>query len=133
MADAAFRAMSLVAEDGARKRLSPRERGRVFAALETLGDPFARTYCEMIFRTGCRPSETLTMTAAGLGGVRACARGLRHSHGVAAALQRVPQAQIRTWLGHASLETTAIYFDRVGQEDREMAARIRRCGEPDDE
>jgi integrase len=51
-------------------------------------------------------------------------KGLRHSFGVAAFRSSVPPHLVQRWLGHASLETTAIYGDVAGQEEREFASRI---------
>ena len=68
------------------------------------------------------------MAAAGLTGAKACAKGLRHSYGVTAALSRVPETRIKAWLGHASLSTTEIYLDMAGPEDRAMAARMWKAG-----
>ena len=169
--------------------------------MSILPDPFTRSFCEMIFWTGCRPSEALALTAlnidldegvvvirslkkrgdlkgrhfrtiplpdgflktldtlhglrvaqaafdrqvkplwsfgrttawrrmrdvmdaAGISGPKACAKGLRHSYGVTAALSCVPETRIKKWLGHASLATTEIYLDMAGPEDRAMAARM---------
>lgn len=78
--------------------------------------PFSRT-------TGWRLVRTV-MTAAEIDGVRACARGLRHALGVHAAVREIPETRIRFWLGHASLETTAIYLDAIGAEDRAIAERM---------
>jgi len=64
------------------------------------------------------------MSAAGIAGPKACARGLRHSFGVNAALRHVPETRIQKWLGHANLATTAIYLDMAALEDREMAQRM---------
>ena len=64
------------------------------------------------------------MTGAGITGVRASARGLRHSYGVKAAMTQVPITRIKSWLGHASLETTEIYLDITGAEDRALAERM---------
>lgn len=64
------------------------------------------------------------MQAAGISGAQACARGLRHSFGVNAALRHVPETRIQKWLGHANLATTAIYLDMAALEDREMAQRM---------
>lgn len=64
------------------------------------------------------------MKAAKITGIRACARGLRHSFGVNAALSGVPETRISRWLGHASLATTAIYLDMAALEDRAMARRM---------
>lgn len=68
---------------------------------------------------------TQTMKAAGIGdGPHCTPKGLRHAFGVHAILQGVPITEIRKWMGHAKLETTAIYLDIVGPEEREIAARM---------
>ena len=64
------------------------------------------------------------MDAAGIRGIRASARGLRHTLGVHAALSGVPQSRIKTWLGHSQLATTEIYLDFVTPEDRTMMRRV---------
>ncbi len=64
------------------------------------------------------------MTKADISGVRACAKGLRHAYGVHAALTQVPITHIKSWLGHASLETTQIYLNTAGAEDRQIAERM---------
>jgi integrase/recombinase XerD len=51
-------------------------------------------------------------------------KGLRHAFGVAAFRRSVPPHLVQRWLGHASLETTAIYADVTGEEEREFAARM---------
>lgn len=195
-------AMSLYTGRGERKYLCASERERFYAALACLSEPRDRTFCEMIYWTGCRPSEALAlsamnidraegmvviqslkkrgklkgrhfrpvpippafmrqleeahsltafqaapdggmgtrlwmfsrttgwkrvrkvMQAAGLSGEKACARGLRHAYGVHAALSKVPESRIKTWLGHASLATTEIYLDMAAPEDRKAAERM---------
>lgn len=64
------------------------------------------------------------MQHAGITGIRASAKGLRHGFGVLAALEGVPETRIKTWLGHESLTTTEIYMNVVGAEDRMLAARM---------
>ena len=73
--------------------------------------------------TGWRLVRTV-MKAVGIDGVKGCARGLRHALGVHAAVSAVPETRIQSWLGHASLETTAIYLAARGAEDRAMAERM---------
>lgn len=63
----------------------------------------------------------LVMEAAKICGIRACARGLRHSFGIHAILSRVPETRLQSWMGHASLKTTAIYVQAAGAEDRSFA------------
>ncbi len=195
-------AMTLIDGRGERKYLNAAERQRFYQCLDVLASEQDRTFCEMIYWTGCRPSEALALTvqsinldegsviirslkkrgrdkgkhyriiplpavflerlvrvhsvgetqcngrcaapqrlwcfsrttgwermarvmaAADISGVRACARGLRHSFGVYAALMHVPETRIKKWLGHASLATTGIYIEVAGAEDRAMAARM---------
>lgn len=64
------------------------------------------------------------MLAAGIVGPMATCKGLRHAFGIHAAACGVPPNLIAKWLGHASLTTTAIYLDAVGEEEREFAARM---------
>lgn len=194
--------MSLYTFAGERKYLSASERKRFYAALSVLENPIQRTFCEVIYWTGCRPGEALAlsalnidigegmviirsskkrgelkgkhfrpvpvptafieeldavhdirdaqhqpdrgantrlwpfsrttgwrivrtvMDAAGIGGVKGSARGLRHALGVHAAITEVPEIRIQSWLGHASLETTAIYLSATGAEDRAIAERM---------
>ena len=64
------------------------------------------------------------MAAAGIAGPQACPRGLRHSYGVAAVRAGVPLPTVVAVLGHASLDTTAIYTTAIGAEAREFVARV---------
>ena len=64
------------------------------------------------------------MRAAGIEGPQACPRGLRHGYGVAAVTAGVPLPTVAAVLGHASLETTAIYTTAIGAEARELVARV---------
>ncbi|MBI4127843.1 MAG: tyrosine-type recombinase/integrase [Parcubacteria group bacterium] len=65
-----------------------------------------------------------TMVSAGLIGIHACPKGLRHGFGVSALQKSVPLNIVRKWLGHSRLSTTAIYGDAVGNEEREIASRF---------
>jgi integrase/recombinase XerD len=64
------------------------------------------------------------MLAAGVVKSAAMPKGLRHSFGVVGFQSSVPPHLVQRWLGHASLETTAIYCDVAGSEEREFASRI---------
>ena len=64
------------------------------------------------------------MDAAGIAGPQACPRGLRHAYGVAAVTAGVPLPTVAAVLGHASLDTTAIYTTAIGAEARELVARV---------
>jgi integrase/recombinase XerD len=64
------------------------------------------------------------MLLAGVSRTAAMPKGLRHAFGVAAFRGAIPPHLVQRWLGHASLETTAIYGDVAGQEEREFASRL---------
>jgi integrase len=63
------------------------------------------------------------MAGAGLAGIHATCKGLRHGFGVRAALAGLPVTLIQRWMGHASASTTAIYLDVKDDEERELIAR----------
>jgi len=64
------------------------------------------------------------MEVAGLDGVKATPKGLRHAFGVACNQKGVQLNMAQKWLGHADIRTTAIYSDAVGQEERNVAQRL---------
>jgi integrase/recombinase XerD len=66
----------------------------------------------------------LVMAVAAIVGAQAMPKGLRHSFGVDAFQSNVPPHLVQRWLGHASLETTAIYADVIGPEERAFGARM---------
>jgi integrase len=57
-------------------------------------------------------------------GIHATPKGLRHGFGIHAIRSGVPLNLVQRWLGHARMETTAIYLQAMGLEEREMAARM---------
>ena len=64
------------------------------------------------------------MLEARLEGAKASPKGLRHSYAIACISRNVPLTVVKKWLGHARLETTAIYLDVIGEEERELAKRL---------
>jgi integrase/recombinase XerD len=64
------------------------------------------------------------MTEAGIVGAMACPKGLRHGFAVACITRNIPLPIVQKWLGHARLETTAIYLNATGDEERELAKRL---------
>jgi integrase/recombinase XerD len=64
------------------------------------------------------------MLAAGVTGMHATPKGLRHSFGVNAFQACVPPHLVQRWLGHASQRTTSVYGDVMGPEERSFAARM---------
>lgn len=69
------------------------------------------------------------MFLAGIYGIAATPKGLRHTFGVGAFEANVPPHLVQRWLGHASLRTTAIYGDVMGREERRIARRMWRLAE----
>ncbi len=68
------------------------------------------------------------MDKAGVHGVRASPRGLRHAFGVAALQSSVPMNLTQRWLGHARMSTTAIYADICGPDEIAFAERFWQSG-----
>jgi integrase len=67
----------------------------------------------------------LVMGEAAIGcGPHATPKGLRHAFGLHAIRSGVPLNLVQRWLGHASMNTTAIYLDAIGAEEREIASRM---------
>lgn len=64
------------------------------------------------------------MEAASISGIHANAKGLRHAFGVNAVIKNVPLPTLQKWLGHEDLNTTAIYAQAVGDEERQLASRL---------
>lgn len=50
-------------------------------------------------------------------------KAARHAFGIGAVQQSVPINIIQRWMGHARIETTAIYTDVIGKEERDLAQR----------
>lgn len=61
------------------------------------------------------------MSRSGVIGRPACPRGLRHGFGVGTLQAGVPLNLVQRWLGHARIETTAIYANACGPEERAFA------------
>ena len=64
------------------------------------------------------------MRAVGISGVKATARGLRHTFGTHGIRVGIPLTLLQRWFGHASIETTAIYTQILGPEEREIAKKM---------
>lgn len=73
-------------------------------------------------RTASRYVKSIMMDAK-IFGVKSSSRGLRHGFAVHA-VSHAPLPMVSKWLGHSSLETTAIYLDIVGEEEREIAEKL---------
>jgi integrase/recombinase XerD len=57
-------------------------------------------------------------------GPHKCPKGLRHGFGVMAITNGIPLNMVSKWMGHASLEVTAIYANALGEEQRAIASRM---------
>jgi integrase len=64
------------------------------------------------------------MRAADINGPQAMPKGLRHGFCVTGAEENVPMTTVQKFVGHASLETTAIYQQAVGREENAFARRL---------
>lgn len=77
---------------------------------------FSRSTAYRIIRAKMKEAEIL--------GGMAMPKGLRHGFAVACLSVKIPLPLIQKWMGHARLDTTAIYLDVVGEEERELAKRL---------
>ena len=57
-------------------------------------------------------------------GAHASPNGLRHGYGVAGISAGVPLNMLSKWMGHSKIETTAIYANALGEEQRKIAERM---------
>lgn len=57
-------------------------------------------------------------------GPQATSKGLRHTFGTHAMLQGVPITLVKKWMGHSRLQTTEIYLDVIGPEERNFARKM---------
>ena len=64
------------------------------------------------------------MGEAGITGIHACPKGLRHGYAIACLQKNIPLNLIQKWLGHSSIKTTAIYLNAMGEEEKDFAKRL---------
>ena len=64
------------------------------------------------------------MAAAGIHGKQACPKGLRHAYGVHAIRCGIQLHLLQKWMGHASMATTAVYANILGEEEWRVARRM---------
>ena len=64
------------------------------------------------------------MERAGLSGIKATSRGLRHSMGVNLVQNNVPLHIVQGILGHVYIENTRMYAQALEKERRAMIARV---------
>jgi len=101
----------------------PAELFRAFDEAHRFDDQSARLW--PISRSGAwQLVKGIMREAAVPEGAHMTPKGLRHSFGIHAIRSGVPLNLVQRWLGHASMTTTAIYLQAVGDEEREIAARM---------
>ncbi len=102
-----------------------RELAAVFDLLAAQRDPdrAQRPLWQFCRVTGWRIIKRV-MSDAGIIGIQATPRGLRHGFGVATLRAGVPITLLKRWLGHARLSTTEIYTGVIGKEELEFASRF---------
>lgn len=64
------------------------------------------------------------MERAGIEGIKATSKGLRHGFAVACIEANIPLTLIQKFMGHSRLESTRIYLDIIGKEERKFASRL---------
>ena len=64
------------------------------------------------------------MQIAGIDGIHACPKGLRHAFAIACLDKGVQLNMVQKWLGHSSPTTTAIYANAVGEEERNIISKL---------
>jgi integrase/recombinase XerD len=64
------------------------------------------------------------MRMAGIASAQCVPKSLRHGFAIEAVLEGIPLNVLQRWMGHARLETTAIYAGVVGEEERKLARRV---------
>lgn len=81
---------------------------------------------DLLWQFSCRSASRYVksvMLEAEISGAKSSALGLRHGFAVHA-VRKVPITQVQKWLGHASLQTTAIYLNVSGAEERDLAKLV---------
>jgi len=78
--------------------------------------PFCRTKAWEVIKN--------LMATAGLAGIKATPKGLRHAYAIACVSANIPLPKLQKWMGHSKLKTTAIYLDYVGDEDQELVQKL---------
>jgi integrase/recombinase XerD len=64
------------------------------------------------------------MRDAGIQGLYATPKGVRHGFGIKATSALIPLNMTQKWMGHARIETTAVYTNAIGPEEQAIAERM---------
>ena len=114
-----------------------RRRPGVFRAVP-VHDDLISTLSELLCNRGGGATELLwpwcratgwsvvksVMATASISGRCASPKGLRHAFAVAAIQRGIPLNLVQRWLGHARIETTALYAGVIGEEERSLATKL---------
>lgn len=101
----------------------PPELLAAFRSINAGPGPDARLVC--LSRSQAWRHIKALMRKAGIpDGPQASPKGLRHGFGLHAIRCGVPLNLVQKWLGHAKMETTAIYLQAIGPEEQAMAERM---------
>ena len=73
-------------------------------------------------RSGARYIKSV-MIKADIFGIKSNARGIRHGYAVHA-VTKAPLTQVQKWMGHAFIQTTGIYLEVSGEEERQWAEMV---------
>ena len=74
--------------------------------------------------TAWRHVKTVLQIAKISPGAHCSPKGLRHGYGVSAISAGVPLNMLSKWMGHSKIETTAIYANALGAEQRQIAEKM---------
>lgn len=97
--------------------------GLLARELKALNSSGSSTWGEMSRTTGYRWVKAV-MAEARINGKKACPKGLRHGYGVHAIQTGIQLHMLQKWMGHADMNTTAIYATAFGAEEQELAKRM---------
>ena len=64
------------------------------------------------------------MDVAQIEGIQASPKGLRHGFAIACLGKGLPLNMVQKWMGHSSIETTAIYANATGKEERSLLEKL---------
>jgi len=57
-------------------------------------------------------------------GIQATPKGLRHGYAIACLDKGIALNMVQKWMGHKHIQTTAIYANATGKEERKIAAKL---------
>jgi len=90
--------------------------------LQTL--PTDRAFFSFSRTTGWRFIKRAMLEAGITGKGHTMPKAIRHSFGIGHAQSKTPVNMTQQWFGHAKVETTHIYMNACGEEERDFASRV---------